>query len=602
MTTITRTVMVLAGLAGTLLITPAFAQSSDSALEEIIVTAERREENLQEVPIAVTAMSRLQLEDLQVTEARDLQRYVPSLNMFNNITTPTNLSLSMRGGLQQDASLVTAESPIGIYVDDIYVARLNGNNVTLSDIERVEVLRGPQGTLYGRNTGFGAIKFVSRTPGEDAWFDATVGGGNWDQLLFSASVGGPLGDSWAGSLSGRYYEKADQFHNAAENVDTGSEENLSMRGKLRYMGENFDAVLSVSYSDSETDSLQLPHMTTPGVPSDQQFTTEDLVPTNGDYTTNTAWGPQVPPPFGDKPHGETEQTIVGLTLTWDFSDTLTFKSITGYVTMEDFFQTDFNGNTADPSQAFLAGGFAVQAASIAESDQITQEFQLLGTAMDDRLSYLVGAYYLNEQAEQPFGWSIALVPTPTGTIMGPVSESFIDTEVDAWAVFGDVSFNFTDNLRGTAGVRYSDDDKGSPHQFPILPGPVPAGSDFRECPIRRLVTESRAGVQFHGLGGHAVWFGGERVQGRRIQLHRDIRHKCDLRLPPGGKLDLRGWYESRMARQPVADQPGVFLLGNYRYSAERDRGRWNGKPVVPGAELRRCHDPGPGVRNSGCAY
>jgi outer membrane receptor protein involved in Fe transport len=107
-----------------------------AVLEEVIVTSERREQNLQDVPIAVSALNMDQLGALQVNQANDLQRYVPSLNMFNNITHPSNLSLSMRGGLQQDASLVVAESPIGIYVDDIYVARLNGNNVTLSDIER----------------------------------------------------------------------------------------------------------------------------------------------------------------------------------------------------------------------------------------------------------------------------------------------------------------------------------------------------------------------------------------------------------------------------------------------------------------------------------
>lgn len=101
--------------------------------------------------------------------------------MFNNITTPTNLSPSLRGSLQQDASLVVAESPFGIYVDDVYIARLNGNNITLADIDRVEVLRGPQGTLYGRNTLAGAIKFMSRAPDADGWSNFSIGGGNYDQ-------------------------------------------------------------------------------------------------------------------------------------------------------------------------------------------------------------------------------------------------------------------------------------------------------------------------------------------------------------------------------------------------------------------------------------
>ena len=276
MTTITRTVLVLVGLAGTLFITPAFAQVSEGTLEEITVTAERREADLQVVPIAVSAFTRMELEERQIREAQDLQRYVPGLNMFNNVTSPTNLSLSLRGGLIQDASVVTAESPVGIYVDDIYLGKLNGNNVALSDIERVEVLRGPQGTLYGRNTSYGAIKFISRIPGEESWFEATAGGGNFDQLLFEASGGGPLGDNWAGSLAARYYETDGRYRNVTEGQDTDNQEHTAVRGKLRYMGgERFDAVLSVSYAQADTDAIQMPNMTTPGVPDDQQFRSEE---------------------------------------------------------------------------------------------------------------------------------------------------------------------------------------------------------------------------------------------------------------------------------------------------------------------------------------
>ena len=122
-------------------------------------------------PVSVSAFGRLDLETRQIVEPQNLEKYVPSLKMRNNITSPTNLSPALRGSLQQDASLAVAESPFGIYVDGIYMARLSGNNIELADIERVEVLRGPQGTLYGRNTLAGAIKFITRTPGPDnEWF------------------------------------------------------------------------------------------------------------------------------------------------------------------------------------------------------------------------------------------------------------------------------------------------------------------------------------------------------------------------------------------------------------------------------------------------
>jgi len=145
---------------------PALAAAEDqSGIPEIIVTTQRREENLQAVPVAVSAFDARALENRQITDNQDLQSVVPSLKMTNNIASPTNLSPSLRGSLQQDASIIVAESPFGMYVDDVYVGRLNGNNMALNDVERIEVLRGPQGTLYGRNTLAGALKFITRTPG-----------------------------------------------------------------------------------------------------------------------------------------------------------------------------------------------------------------------------------------------------------------------------------------------------------------------------------------------------------------------------------------------------------------------------------------------------
>jgi iron complex outermembrane receptor protein len=476
MTIISRIFVALVALSVTPIFTVAFAQSPESSrgLEELIVTAERREENLQVVPLAVSAFNSDQLRDFQIDEARDLQLYVPSLNMFNNVTSPTNLSPSLRGGLQQDASLVTAESPFGIYVDGVYVGRLNGNNVRLSDIERIEVLRGPQGTLYGRNTGYGAIKFISRTPGEDLWFDATVGAGNYDQLLFSASVGGPLGDSWAGSFSAQYDEKEGEYRNVAQNQDVDNQENMAVRGKLRFMGlDKFDAVLSVSYSDAENDSGNLVKGTTPGVAG--RFTTDDLVFPNGEWNTNTLWSTtQTPPsssfqpaPLVDKPTGDTEQTIVGLTLSYDITDNLTVKSITGYVGLDDYFHTDFSGNTADPTEAFGALG----AADI-DADQWSQEFQLLGEAFNDNLSYIVGLFYLNEEADQQFGWNLpnlAGIPLPGGV---PLSQSLIETEVDSIAVFGEATYSLA-NWRFTAGLRWTEDDKEFDINYQNPPGSGP---------------------------------------------------------------------------------------------------------------------------------
>jgi iron complex outermembrane receptor protein len=434
-----------------------FTTATAAPIPEIVVTAERRENVLQKVPIAVSALDESQLANRQIVEATDLQRVVPSLKMFNNITSPTNLSLSLRGGLQQDASLVVAESPVGVYVDDIYVGRLNGNNITLSDIQRVEVLRGPQGTLYGRNTGYGAVKYVSRTPGDEPWADGRIGLGNYDQIVTAGGLGGPLSDEWAASIAAQWKSKSGQFTNVATGEETGDEDNFAVRGKLRFMpADNLDVILSGSRSNANNDSLQLVNGITPAIPdtcSDlpggvcdpgetTQFTTSDLVFPNGEWAVNNLPGNFQPPPLRNEPQGETTQDIVGLTIAWDLNEDLTFKSITGYVGTEDYFHTDFSGNSAGPFGGFVG-------ATDVDSDQLTQELQLLGTALDDRLNYIVGAFYLHEEADQQFGWFFAT----------NLSQSFIDTEVDSWAVFGEAGYNITEKLKVTAGLRYTDEQK-----------------------------------------------------------------------------------------------------------------------------------------------
>lgn len=441
---------------------PGYSQSAPTGgLEEIVVTAERREASLQSVPVAVSAISESVLENRQVSEAEDLQRFVPSLKMSNNITSPTNLSPSLRGSLQQDASLVVAESPFGIYVDDVYIARLNGNNVTLADIERVEVLRGPQGTLYGRNTLSGAVKFITRTPGEDPWLNVKLGGGNFDQYVASASVGGPIGEGWAGSLAAQVNNKDGQFRNRATGRETGLEKNVATRGKLRYMGtEGFDAVLSLSYSDSKNDSMQLLPRETPNVPANRQFTSDDLAPKlinpmnpalgrYGFWEVGTPAGIGAPAPITDPPSGETKQTIAALTLSWDIGD-ITLKSITGYVKVEDRFSTDFSGT----------GGTI--GAAIVDDDHISQELQIQGDMFDERLKYIAGAYYFKEEGSQDFGWRIVT----------PLSTSQIEAETESVALFAQGDFKLTDKLKATAGIRWVEDKKEFDLDFQRLAGNI----------------------------------------------------------------------------------------------------------------------------------
>lgn len=446
--------VIASGLVASVAITDQ-AAAQNITLEEIVVTAQRREQDLQSVPVPVSAFSVEQLENRQISEGQDLERFVPSLKMTNNITQPTNLSPSMRGSLQQDASLAVAESPFGIYVDDVYIGRMNGNNTRLADVERIEVLRGPQGTLYGRNTLAGALKFISKTPGEEMWLDGSLSYGNHNAYEASVSTGGPIGDTLAGSIAINFNGHDGYGTNVATNETIGDEKNWAGRAKLRYMGgEKFDAIFHVSYADSRNDSNVMVNATTP-TPGNAQYTTRSLVPTFGGFYDNNhpnqdySGGGALNIP--NQPRGDTEQLISSLTMTYDF-DQATLKSVTAFVNTQDYFATDFSGFGA------ILAGFET------ESDQWTQELQLQGTAFDDKLNYILGAFYLNERANQDMSWFF----------FGPTSRSVYDTGTDSYSVFGQGDYAVTDQLTVTAGLRWTRDEKDWDFNIDYLFAPIPS--------------------------------------------------------------------------------------------------------------------------------
>ena len=150
---------------------PAAQAQQQTALEEVVVTAQKREEVLQEAPLAVTALSSEQLDRLGITNLGDLaQGAVPTLKVQPFPNSPATLIISMRGVGVADAGSITSEIPVGIYVDGVYIGRSQGLGADILDLERLEVLRGPQGTLYGRNSIGGAVNFVTRKPSGRIWF------------------------------------------------------------------------------------------------------------------------------------------------------------------------------------------------------------------------------------------------------------------------------------------------------------------------------------------------------------------------------------------------------------------------------------------------
>ena len=202
-------------------------------LEEIVVTAERRAESLQAVPIAITAFTHDQLVELQIYEAQDLLRRLPNLTGANNVGQSSNVGYFMRG-VGNDESILGFDPPVGTYVDDVIMPRQINNNISFLDMERVEVLRGPQGQLHGRNTTGGAVKIFTRKPAEDFYVNLSARFGNYDEIFLFGTVNGALGDTVYGKLTG-FWEDDEGFQ---DNVVTGqkaaNKDRWGARGQLRF--------------------------------------------------------------------------------------------------------------------------------------------------------------------------------------------------------------------------------------------------------------------------------------------------------------------------------------------------------------------------------
>jgi iron complex outermembrane recepter protein len=205
------------------LTTPAFAQQAaedESTLGEIVVTAQKREENLQQTPLAISAVSAEQLDLRQLTEAKDLSAIAPNVSVSGGTTNATAAVITIRGIPTAADETQGYDSPIGVYLDGVYLARSSAASFEVADIERVEVLRGPQGTLFGRNTTGGAVNFVTRLPSKDFGVKLRGGVGNLGQWMVRGSIDtGQIGDVMRFSISGLHKQRNGTVNNLLQPRD-----------------------------------------------------------------------------------------------------------------------------------------------------------------------------------------------------------------------------------------------------------------------------------------------------------------------------------------------------------------------------------------------
>ncbi len=404
-------------------------------LEEVIVTAQKREQNLQDVGISVTAFTGEQLESLGATNTTDITQQVPGLQLFTY--TPGVVVFNVRG-VSQNNFIDTLEAPIAVYMDDAYIASLNGLGQQMFDMDRVETLRGPQGTLFGRNATGGVIHYVTNAPDEDEANGYVKGGiGEYDNYIVEGAVGGALSENLRGRFSGRW-EQADGYTKSVTPGvrDTNGKDGFALRAALQM---------------DVTDSLL--------VDAKVYYSEDNDAPTGGyvAYATKadrqTGYGatPESSPITGDVHkhanfiEGGFDRDVTSVTgkITWDLNDHLQVVSITNYMDIFKDYYEDAGGGYI-PNFPFNP---------VAETEQITQELRISGD--HDRLRWQLGGYYLDLE--------INGMDFVGGEFVSALPEGRINADWNLksknWSIFGQAEVDLTEQVALTGGVRYSMDDK-----------------------------------------------------------------------------------------------------------------------------------------------
>ena len=471
---------------GCLASVPARAQM-EGVLEEIRVTAQRREERLEDVPISVSTMQGDRLASILEggEDIRALAGRVPGLNAesSNGRVAPR---FYLRGLGNTDFDLA-ASQPVSIIMDEVVMENVILKSFPLFDVERVEVLRGPQGTLFGRNTPAGIIKFDTVKPSDEfsGYARATVG--EVGTLNLEAAAGGSLGDTVSGRFSIFNLNRDDWIDNSftGENDALGENKDLAIRGQLLFEpSDGFSALVNVHWRDYEgTSEIFRANILTTGSSDLNANFDRDVVAFNeGDNNPQTA-----------------EQFGGSVKLDWDLAGSMTLTSITAYETAEDSSLGDIDGGN-ETGPGFIPFQSATRD-SVNDLKQLTQEFRVSSDASDE-LFWQAGVFYFDDEYEiltEPF-----FVP---GTIR--------KHENTSWAVFGQFSYDMTDRWNLTAGLRYTDDEKdmSTPPASFGQSAPVNVQDDEVSWDVSLLYTMSDTTNLY---GRVANGFRGPSIQGRDI--------------------------------------------------------------------------------------
>jgi iron complex outermembrane receptor protein len=499
---------------------PASAQNdaADRIFEEVVVTARQREERAQTVPIPITALSAEQLVTRNLMEVRDLEKLSPNTSIDYSAVNGNAIQVFIRG-IGQTNWAATQDPKIGMYVDGVYFSRPQGALVDFNDVERVEVLRGPQGTLFGRNTTAGLIHIINNRPSTDGFeSDITLGAGNDGQSNYGLVVNAPLSENWAARLALSGQQADGVMINSFTGKDRGNEDSTNARFALRYQGDKLDAQLS--YTNFEADERG-PLGSCTWHATDDPFVAlgrggvlslatifgtfssvrENCIGTTRDVSIDTTNDENI----------RADVDNVVLNLSYDFGS-LTLDSITSKRDIEHFSGTWgwVMGNGPGSNMLEILNNYG-------DTEAMSQEIRLSGVS--DSVEWVVGAYWFEEETDEsldvplfrdvmapdPAVWPLFYAPDGAGGTLGAAAlgaqlygsrSQTYDVTNENQAFFAEVTFSLNEKWDLTVGARRTNDDRdftriqtlfnGQPDPFyfcpgmPVVelaPGVVAAGSD-----------------------------------------------------------------------------------------------------------------------------
>ena len=466
--------LAMAGASGALAQT-ASPPPDTGTVTEVVVTAQKRAENLQQVPVSITALSAQQLLDKHVKSVIDLTSIAPGLQIKTD-DNAANPRIFIRGVGLNDFNPATA-SAVGIYADGVYVASPLGQLSSMYDLERVEVLRGPQGTLYGRNTTGGAINIVTKRPTQDYEADASLEYGRFNALNVQAGVGGPLvKDVLAFRLAGTIVRDDGYTLNRLTGHTGNNQDRYDVRGSLLWTpAPGFDADLQVHMGQSRGGSILAYNRSI--APQTPEATGADGLCAPAFYTSG-----QCTNILGyantSKNLYEGDYRFEGLDVVKVFGATLTLSKDVGFADLisisayQRAARNDQEDTDADPLQV-------ISASYIARQETFSQELRLQSPSKE-RLRYVAGLYYAHDYLSSSSQYDVLRDARPFFDNLGDqlsagvgLFEWPLTQTTDSYAIFGQADYDLTPRLTLTGGLRYSDERKQFHYDSTAEGGTIP---------------------------------------------------------------------------------------------------------------------------------